>query len=99
LKEKLQSPERPYIAILGGAKVSDKIPVLKGLVEKVDGMIIGGAMAYTFLSSKGFGVGNSLIEKECYDVAKEIMKGQKRETFPFFFQLTTFPQSLLMIPK
>jgi phosphoglycerate kinase len=87
LKEKLESPERPYIAILGGAKVSDKIPVLKGLIEKVDGMIIGGAMAYTFLSSKGFDVGNSLVEQDCFDVAKEIMKRAEERKIPFLLPI------------
>lgn len=75
----LNNPERPFIAILGGAKVSDKINVIENLLNKVDVIIIGGAMAYTFLLSKGISVGNSLVEKDKVDLAKDLLdKAEKK---------------------
>ncbi len=71
---RLGSPERPYLALLGGAKVSDKVPVLKALSKKVDALCIGGAMAYTFLAAKGIPTGSSRIEKEQIGVAKTIIE-------------------------
>jgi len=69
----LHDPERPFVAILGGAKVSDKIPVIKSLIErKVDKLLIGGAMAYTFFKAEGFTVGKSLVEDEMMPMALEI---------------------------
>ena len=79
----LTSPERPFLAILGGAKVSDKIGVLKNLLEKVDGIIIGGGMAYTFLKAKGFEVGNSLLEEERIEFAKEVMEKAHQKGMEF----------------
>lgn len=70
----LEDPERPFLAILGGAKVSDKISVIESLLEKVDSIIIGGAMAFTFLKSKGYEVGKSLVEEDKIGVAKDILK-------------------------
>ncbi len=70
----LQNPERPFLAILGGAKVSDKIGVLKNLLKKVDSLIIGGGMAYTFLKAEGIHVGDSLLEEEKVDLASQIKK-------------------------
>lgn len=71
----LNNPERPFVAILGGAKVSDKIPVIKSLIErKVDKLLIGGAMAYTFFKANGMTVGKSLVEDEMMPQALEIAK-------------------------
>ena len=70
----LENPKRPFVAILGGAKVSDKIGVINNLLEKVDTLIIGGGMAYTFLKAKGYGVGKSLCELDKVDLAGELMK-------------------------
>ena len=70
----LADPERPFVAILGGAKVSDKLNVINNLLEKVDTLIIGGGMAYTFLAAKGYGVGKSLLDAEKIDYCKEMME-------------------------
>ncbi len=69
----LANPERPFVAILGGAKVSDKLNVINNLLEKVDTLIIGGGMAYTFLAAKGYSVGTSLLDTEKLDYCKEMM--------------------------
>ncbi len=69
----LANPERPFVAILGGAKVSDKLNVINNLLEKVDTLIIGGGMAYTFLAAKGCCVGTSLLDSEKLDYCKEMM--------------------------
>ncbi|MBM4155046.1 MAG: phosphoglycerate kinase [Lentisphaerae bacterium] len=69
----LASPERPFVAILGGAKVSDKVNVITNLLEKVNSLIIGGAMAYTFYRAKGLPTGKSLVEEDKADLAKEIL--------------------------
>ena len=69
----LENPERPFMAILGGKKVSDKIGVISSLLEKVDVLMIGGAMAYTFFKAMGYNVGNSICELDKLDLAKEIM--------------------------
>ena len=70
----LANPERPFVAILGGAKVSDKLNVINNLLEKVDTLIIGGGMAYTFLAAKGYGIGLSLYEGEQLEYCKEMLK-------------------------
>ncbi|MBR5538360.1 MAG: phosphoglycerate kinase [Clostridia bacterium] len=70
----LANPERPFVAILGGAKVKDKLNVINNLLTKVDTLIIGGGMAYTFLAAKGYGVGNSLLDEEKIDYCKDMMK-------------------------
>ena len=69
----LADPDRPFVAILGGAKVSDKLNVIANLLEKVDTLIIGGGMAYTFLAAKGYGVGGSLLDSEKIGYCKEMM--------------------------
>lgn len=68
----LESPDRPFIAILGGAKVSDKLGVIQNLLGKVDRLMIGGAMAYTFFKSRGLPIGKSLVEEDKLDAAREI---------------------------
>ncbi len=70
----LEAPQRPFVAILGGAKVSDKIGVITNLIEKVDTLIVGGGMAYTFYKAKGYEVGTSLLEADKVELAKEIME-------------------------
>ncbi|MFQ3548977.1 MAG: phosphoglycerate kinase [Armatimonadota bacterium] len=73
LGKALESPERPFLAILGGVKVSDKITVIDNLLNKVDQLIIGGAMTYTFLSAKGLSVGNSMVDEAGLQAAKDAM--------------------------
>lgn len=74
LGEAVNTPERPFVAILGGAKVSDKINVINNLLEKVNTLIIGGGMAYTFLKAQGYTIGTSLLEADKVDYAKEMME-------------------------
>ena len=74
LGKALENPERPFVAILGGAKVSDKIGVIENLIEKVDTLIIGGGMAYTFFVAQGCTVGKSLLEEDKVDLAKGLME-------------------------
>ena len=74
---KALNPEKPFVAIIGGAKISSKIGVLKNLIEKTDTLIIGGAMTYTFLKAEGKKVGKSLVEDDYIDTAKEIIKKAK----------------------
>ena len=69
----LADPTRPFVAILGGAKVSDKLNVINNLLEKVDTLIIGGGMAYTFMAAKGYGVGKSLLDAEKIDYCRDMM--------------------------
>ncbi len=78
LSTSLENPARPYVAILGGAKISDKITLIETLLEQVDKLLIGGGMAYTFLSAMGLSIGNSLVETEKLDVAKSLVE---REDF------------------
>ena len=74
LSKALESPERPFVAILGGAKISDKIGVIRNLLPKVDALLVAGGMANTFLKAKGYGVGESLVEEESLDVARGLME-------------------------
>ena len=74
LGEAVNAPVRPFVAILGGAKVSDKIAVINNLLEKVDTLIIGGGMAYTFLKAQGYEVGSSLVEADRIEYAKEMIE-------------------------
>ena len=73
----MNNPVRPLVAIIGGAKVSDKIALLEKIMEKVDRLVIGGGMAFTFLKAQGYGIGNSLCESEMLDVARSILEKAK----------------------
>ncbi|MDX1439769.1 MAG: phosphoglycerate kinase, partial [Rubricoccaceae bacterium] len=74
LTKALEKPERPFVAVLGGAKVSDKMGVIEALLDNVDQLLIGGAMAYTFLAAQGMPTGNSLVEEDRVEDARNIMK-------------------------
>jgi phosphoglycerate kinase len=84
LKGVVNNPVRPFVAILGGAKVSGKIGVLENLADKVDKVIVGGGMAYTFLKAKGYEVGDSLVETEMLDLARKIMDKLKHKGVKFY---------------
>ncbi|HOL60789.1 MAG TPA: phosphoglycerate kinase [Clostridia bacterium] len=85
----LENPARPFVAILGGAKVSDKIGVINNLLEKVDTLIIGGAMAYTFEAAKGVNIGDSLCEKDKIDLAKELLAKAKARNVNLLLPIDT----------
>ena len=85
----LRNPERPFIAILGGAKVSDKIGVIENLLDKVDCILIGGAMAYTFFKADGRAVGKSLCEDDFLDKATELVKQAKDADCEMVFPVDT----------
>ena len=85
----LENPERPFMAILGGKKVSDKIGVIESLLDKVDVLMIGGAMAYTFFKSMGYGVGNSVCEDDKTDLAKSLMEKAKEKGVKFMLPIDT----------
>ena len=89
LGDALNNPERPFVAILGGAKVSDKIGVIDSLLEKVDTLIIGGGMAYTFFKAQGYGVGNSLCEPDKVDLALAAMKKAEEKGVKFILPVDT----------
>jgi len=77
LSKVITNPDRPFVAILGGVKVSDKITVIDNLLEKVDALLIGGAMTYTFLVAKGYDVGNSMVDEPGIELAKQAMEKAK----------------------
>ena len=85
----LQNPKRPFVAILGGAKVSDKIGVINNLIDKVDTLIIGGGMAYTFFKANGYGVGTSLCEDDKVELAKEMMAKAEAKGIKFLIPVDT----------
>jgi phosphoglycerate kinase len=81
LGKAISNPERPFLAVLGGAKVSDKIEVVQNLMKLADAMLIGGAMAYTFLKSQGLPVGKSLVENDKLDLARNLLEEARRRNF------------------
>lgn len=85
LNRVIHSPESPFVAILGGAKVSDKIPVIRNLLQKADTLLIGGAMAYTFAAAEGKDVGRSLVEKDMLETARELLERSKKHGAAMLF--------------
>jgi phosphoglycerate kinase len=83
LGKALENPKRPYVVVLGGAKIQDKVPVIENLIEKVGTVVIGGAMALTFLRSQGMSVGKSLVEEGQLEVAKEVFRKAARHEVNF----------------
>ena len=89
LGDSLNNPERPFVAILGGAKVSDKIGVIDSLLEKVDTLMIGGGMAYTFFKAQGYGVGGSLCEPDKCELALNLMEKAKSKGVKLLLPIDT----------
>jgi phosphoglycerate kinase len=87
LSKAVHSPQKPYVAILGGAKVSDKIPVIENLLNKADHILIGGAMAYTFFKAQGFEVGRSLVEEDKIELARLLLDRAQEEKVNFHLPL------------
>lgn len=83
LNKLIHTPEKPFVAILGGAKVSDKIPVIENLLTKADDILIGGAMAYTFFAAQGHSVGQSLVKKDRFELANQILIKAREEDVNF----------------
>ena len=83
----ISNPTRPFVAILGGAKVSDKIEVVENLMKIADAMLIGGGMAYTFLKAQGIGIGKSLVEEDKLDLARKILADVKAKNFRLLLPL------------
>lgn len=89
LQGKLENPEKPFVAIMGGAKVSDKIQVIKAMMGKADTFIIGGAMAYTFRKAQGYKIGKSLVENDYLDLANEILAEAEAKGIKFHLPADT----------
>ncbi len=81
----VENPKKPYVAILGGAKVKDKIPVIENLLDKIDTVLVGGGMAYTFLKAKGYDIGKSLFDSEHFEHTKDIMKKAEEKGVEILF--------------
>jgi phosphoglycerate kinase len=90
----LEAPERPFAALLGGAKVSDKIAVLRNLIRLADRLLIGGAMAFTFLRARGASTGRSLVEEDKLDLARELLEQAERES-----TLLVLPEDVVVAPE
>lgn len=86
LGQALDHPERPFTAIIGGSKVKDKINVIDNLLDKVDNILIGGGLAYTFLKAQGYEIGNSLVEEDKLDLAKGFIEKAKKKNVEFILQ-------------
>ncbi|MCC5912742.1 MAG: phosphoglycerate kinase [Balneolaceae bacterium] len=89
LEDSVNNPSRPFVAILGGAKVSDKIGVIENLLNKVDTIIIGGGMSYTFFKAQGMEIGKSLVEEDKVDLARELMNKAKEKGVDFMLPVDT----------
>ena len=89
LGKTLDSPERPFVAIMGGAKVKDKIRVITSLLEKVDTVIIGGGMSYTFFKARGFEIGKSICDDEGLELARDIMAAADEKNVKFLIPIDT----------
>ena len=89
LGDALEDPARPFIAIMGGAKVGDKIPVMENLIGKVDALMIGGGMSYTFFKAMGFEIGTSILDEESLDLARDIMKKAEDAGVEFLLPVDT----------
>lgn len=89
LGDALEDPARPFIAIMGGAKVGDKIPVMENLIGKVDALMIGGGMSYTFFKAMGFEIGTSILDEESLDLARDIMKNAEDAGVEFLLPVDT----------
>lgn len=87
LGKALSTPERPFTAIIGGAKVRDKIGVIENLLDKVDNLIIGGGLAYTFVKAKGLEVGKSILEPDKVDLAKQFMQNAEKQGVNFYIPI------------
>ena len=87
LEESVNNPKRPFVAILGGAKVSDKIGVIENLISKVDSILVGGGMTYTFYKAKGWPIGNSLVEEDKVELAGELMEKAEKAGVNFMLPL------------
>src|SRR5258707_6160235 len=100
LGKAVSNPARPFVAILGGAKVSDKIEVVENLMKIADAMLIGGGMAYTFLKAQGLAIGKSLVEKDKIDLAKKILADAKARNFKFLLPVdhVTAPEFIADAP-
>jgi 3-phosphoglycerate kinase len=81
LSDALESPDRPFVAILGGAKLSDKIPVVENLIPKIDKILLGGGMAFTFLKAKGYEIGDSIFEEDKLSLVHELLEKGKGKIF------------------
>jgi phosphoglycerate kinase len=90
----LEHPDRPFVAVLGGAKVSDKLEVIQNLVPRVDALLIGGAMAYTFFKASGLPVGKSLVEEDLLDAARQVVEQAKARKLRF-----ELPSDHVVAPK
>ena len=84
----MRIPVRPFVAILGGAKVADKLNVISNLLEKCDTLIIGGGMAYTFLKAQGYEIGLSLVDDSKLDYCKEMMEKAEKLGKNYYYRLT-----------